>query len=141
MKRAIVGFATTMLVFGGLGLAGLGLASGTAQAEPGFARCITGAPATVGIPNGVTTGTRELATTITTAISTARTIAVTRDFFLKIAAMFRVIIGAPGNSGARNGASTSTGMLATTITTAMATATTTTTISGRRPASLIGGRW
>jgi hypothetical protein len=37
MKRTIVGFATTMLVSGGLGLAGLGLASGTAQAEPGFA--------------------------------------------------------------------------------------------------------
>jgi hypothetical protein len=35
MKRRIVGFATTMLVSGGLGLAGLGLASGT-QAEPGF---------------------------------------------------------------------------------------------------------
>ena len=37
MKRTIVGFATTMLVSGGLGLAGLGLASGTAQAEPAFA--------------------------------------------------------------------------------------------------------
>jgi hypothetical protein len=31
MKRGIVGFATTMLV-----CAGLGLASGTAQAGPGF---------------------------------------------------------------------------------------------------------
>jgi hypothetical protein len=31
MKRGIIGFATTMLVCGGLGLA-----SGTAQAEPGF---------------------------------------------------------------------------------------------------------
>jgi hypothetical protein len=31
MKRGITGFATTMLVCGGLGLA-----SGTAQAEPGF---------------------------------------------------------------------------------------------------------
>jgi hypothetical protein len=37
MKRRIVGFATTMVVSGGLGLAGMGLASGTAQAEPGFA--------------------------------------------------------------------------------------------------------
>jgi hypothetical protein len=36
MKRRIIGFATTMLVSGGLGVAGLGLASGTAQAEPSF---------------------------------------------------------------------------------------------------------
>jgi hypothetical protein len=36
MKRKIIGFATTMVVSGGLGLAGLGLASATAQAEPGF---------------------------------------------------------------------------------------------------------
>jgi hypothetical protein len=35
MERKIVMFATTMLVSGGLGLAGLGLASGPAQAEPG----------------------------------------------------------------------------------------------------------
>jgi hypothetical protein len=35
MERKILRFATTMLVSGGLGLAGLGLASGPAQAEPG----------------------------------------------------------------------------------------------------------
>jgi hypothetical protein len=35
MKLGIVGLATTVLVSGGLGLAGLGLAAGTAQAEPG----------------------------------------------------------------------------------------------------------
>jgi len=34
MKRGIVGFATTVLVSGGLGLAGLGLAAGAAQADP-----------------------------------------------------------------------------------------------------------
>jgi hypothetical protein len=34
MKRRIIGFATTMFVSAGLGLAGLGLASGSAQAEP-----------------------------------------------------------------------------------------------------------
>ena len=34
MKRLIVGFATGVLVSGGLGLAGLGLAGGTAQADP-----------------------------------------------------------------------------------------------------------
>jgi hypothetical protein len=32
MKRMIVGFATALLVSGGLGLAGLELAAGTAQA-------------------------------------------------------------------------------------------------------------
>src|ERR1700739_525941 len=37
-KLGIAGLATTLLVFGGLGLAGLGLAAGTAQAEPGFAQ-------------------------------------------------------------------------------------------------------
>jgi hypothetical protein len=37
MKPAIAGLATTLLVSGGLGLAGLGLAAGTAQAEPGLA--------------------------------------------------------------------------------------------------------
>jgi hypothetical protein len=33
MKRAIVGLATAMLVCGGLGLAGLGLGAGAAQAD------------------------------------------------------------------------------------------------------------
>jgi hypothetical protein len=37
-KWAIAGLAATLLVSGGLGLAGLGLAAGTAQAEPGFAQ-------------------------------------------------------------------------------------------------------
>jgi hypothetical protein len=39
MKRVIVGLATTVLVSGGLGLAGLGLGAGTAQAvcSPGAA--------------------------------------------------------------------------------------------------------
>jgi hypothetical protein len=37
MKPAIAGLVTTLLVSGGLGLAGLGLAAGTAQAEPGLA--------------------------------------------------------------------------------------------------------
>jgi hypothetical protein len=36
MKKTFVGLAATMVATGGLGLAGLGLASGTAQAEPGF---------------------------------------------------------------------------------------------------------
>jgi hypothetical protein len=35
MKRGIAGLATTLLVSGGLGLAGLGLAAGTAQAVGG----------------------------------------------------------------------------------------------------------
>jgi hypothetical protein len=35
MRRRLVGLATTALVTGGLGLSGLGLASGTAQAVPG----------------------------------------------------------------------------------------------------------
>jgi hypothetical protein len=37
IKLGIAGLATTLLVSGGLGLTGLGLAAGTAQAEPGFA--------------------------------------------------------------------------------------------------------
>jgi len=37
MKPGIAGLATTLLVSFGLGLAGLGLAAGTAQAEPGLA--------------------------------------------------------------------------------------------------------
>lgn len=36
IKLAIAGLATTLLVTSGLGLAGLELAAGTAQAEPGF---------------------------------------------------------------------------------------------------------
>jgi hypothetical protein len=39
MKRLIVGLATTVLVSGGLGLAGLGLVEGTAQAAPVFTQC------------------------------------------------------------------------------------------------------
>jgi hypothetical protein len=35
MSKTFMGLATTALVTGGLGLAGLGLASGPAQAEPG----------------------------------------------------------------------------------------------------------
>jgi hypothetical protein len=35
MNKKILGIATTALVSGGLGLAGLGVAAGTAQAEPG----------------------------------------------------------------------------------------------------------
>ena len=35
MRRAIVGFTTGLLVFGGLGLASVGLAGGTAAALPG----------------------------------------------------------------------------------------------------------
>ena len=34
MKPIVVGFATSLLVSGSLGLAGLGLAAGTAQADP-----------------------------------------------------------------------------------------------------------
>ena len=34
MKRLVVGLATSVLVSGGLGLAGLGLAAGTAHADP-----------------------------------------------------------------------------------------------------------
>jgi hypothetical protein len=37
MRRQFVGLAATVVVAGGLGLAGMGLASGTAQAEPGLA--------------------------------------------------------------------------------------------------------
>jgi len=37
MKLGIAGLATALLVSGGLGLAGLGLAAGNAQAEPGLA--------------------------------------------------------------------------------------------------------
>ena len=37
MKLGVAGLATTLLVSGGLGLIGSGLAAGTAQAEPGFA--------------------------------------------------------------------------------------------------------
>ena len=37
MKRGTAGLATIALLFGGLGLAGFGLAAGAAQAEPGFA--------------------------------------------------------------------------------------------------------
>src|ERR1700757_3428387 len=38
IKLRIVGLATTLLVSGGLGMAGLVLAAGTAQANPGFAQ-------------------------------------------------------------------------------------------------------
>jgi hypothetical protein len=38
MKRGIAGFATALLLSGGLGLAGLELGTGTAQADPGFAQ-------------------------------------------------------------------------------------------------------
>ena len=44
MRRRIVRLATTVLVSGGLGLAGLGLAAGTAQAAPGFAPQATWCP-------------------------------------------------------------------------------------------------
>ena len=37
-KPAIAGLVTTLLVTGGLGLAGLGLAAGAAQADPGLAQ-------------------------------------------------------------------------------------------------------
>ena len=36
MKRGIAGLATTLVLSGGLGLAGLGLAAGTAQALPSW---------------------------------------------------------------------------------------------------------
>ena len=44
MKRGIVALATTVLVSGGLGLAALGVAAGTAQAQPGFAPLATWCP-------------------------------------------------------------------------------------------------
>ena len=37
VKKTFVGLAAAIVATGGLGLAGMGLASGTAQAEPGFA--------------------------------------------------------------------------------------------------------
>jgi hypothetical protein len=48
MKLGIAGLATTLLVSGGLGLAGLGLAAGVAQAEPGLAPQFHGFPAARG---------------------------------------------------------------------------------------------
>jgi hypothetical protein len=36
MRKRVVRLASTMLMTGGLGLAGLGLAQGSAQAQPGY---------------------------------------------------------------------------------------------------------
>ncbi|MDT7792669.1 MAG: hypothetical protein QOD59_2105 [Mycobacterium sp.] len=44
MKQGITRLATTVLVSGGLGLAGLGLAAGTAQATPGTHTWCPGQP-------------------------------------------------------------------------------------------------
>jgi len=141
MKRTIVGFATTMLVSGGLGLAGLGLASGTAQAEPVVAPLYHWCPGDGWHPewgNNWDPGTchddhhRDI---------DGENHSRDAGFLPQDRRYVPRYHWCPGEFWRPEWASTSTGMLATTITTAMPTATTTTTISGRRPASLIGGRW